>query len=74
MDKTRAIPPPNKVPRMQRVSGEVGDSYTDAKGKKVLEHHSGLHPSEKELMDRYSGVFHHKNTPQRNYLLLCYLR
>jgi hypothetical protein len=33
-------------------------------GKKVLEHHSGLHPSEKELLKWHSRTaFCHKNTP-----------
>jgi hypothetical protein len=42
---------------------EWGVSYTDAR-KKVLEHHSGLCPSEKELVEQHSGGFHHKNTPK----------
>jgi hypothetical protein len=32
-------------------------------GKRVLEHHSSLHPSEKELLEWHSGTFHHKNSP-----------
>jgi hypothetical protein len=32
-------------------------------GRKVLECHSGLRPSEKELPEWRSGTFHHKNTP-----------
>lgn len=28
----------------------------------VLEHHSGLRPSEKEFLELRSGAFHHKNT------------
>jgi hypothetical protein len=31
--------------------------------KKVPERRSGLRPSEKELLERRSGVFRHKNTP-----------
>jgi hypothetical protein len=34
--------------------------------KKVLEHRSGLCPSEKELPEQCSGAFHHKNTPGCN--------
>jgi hypothetical protein len=33
------------------------------KKKKVLERRSGLRPSEKELPERCSSAFHHKNTP-----------
>jgi hypothetical protein len=32
-------------------------------GKKVPERHSGLRPSEKELLERCSGEFRHKNIP-----------
>jgi hypothetical protein len=32
-------------------------------GKKVLERRSGMHPSEKELPEQCTGMFHHKNTP-----------
>jgi hypothetical protein len=32
-------------------------------GKKSPERRSGLHPSEKELPERRSGAFRHKNTP-----------
>jgi hypothetical protein len=32
--------------------------------KKVPERHSGLRPSEKELQERRSGAFRHKNTPE----------
>jgi hypothetical protein len=32
-------------------------------GKEVLECHSGLHPSEKEILEWWSGTFHHKSTP-----------
>jgi hypothetical protein len=35
-------------------------------GKNVLEDHSGLQPSEKELPEQRSGAFHHKNTPHHN--------
>jgi hypothetical protein len=31
--------------------------------KKVTERRSGLRPSEKELPERRSGAFRHKNTP-----------
>jgi hypothetical protein len=35
-------------------------------GKKVLECHSSLNPSEKELPEQRSGVFHHKSTTGYN--------
>jgi hypothetical protein len=35
-------------------------------GKKVPGCHSGLRPSEKELPELYSSMFHHKNTPGYN--------
>jgi hypothetical protein len=41
-------------------------------GKKVLEHHSGLRLSEKELLEWRSGASCHKNTPgisKKKYLL-----
>jgi hypothetical protein len=31
--------------------------------KKIPERNFGLSPSEKELSERRSGAFHHKNTP-----------
>jgi hypothetical protein len=31
-------------------------------GRRVPERRSGLHPVEKELMERHSGTFFHKNT------------
>jgi hypothetical protein len=34
-----------------------------AGGEKVPECRSGQRPSEKELPERRSGVFHHQNTP-----------
>jgi hypothetical protein len=34
--------------------------------KKVLEHCSALHPSEKELLEWRSGAFCHKNAPVQN--------
>jgi hypothetical protein len=33
-------------------------------GKNVTERRSGLRPSEKELQERHSGAFRHKNTPE----------
>jgi hypothetical protein len=32
----------------------------------VQEQRSSLHPSEKELPEKRSGIFHHKNTPVGN--------
>jgi hypothetical protein len=40
----------------------VGVSYTNAR-KKVVEGRSGLRPSEKELTERRTGAYHHKNIP-----------
>jgi hypothetical protein len=37
--------------------------YTNARVKKVLECHSGLHTSEKEVPEWRSSTFCHKNTP-----------
>jgi hypothetical protein len=36
-------------------------------GKKVLEHHSGLRPSEKELPDWLTGAFCHKNADIKDF-------
>jgi hypothetical protein len=41
---------------------EGSGSYTEA-GKKFPECCPSLHRSEKELLERHSSVFHHKNTP-----------
>jgi hypothetical protein len=43
--------------------GEGGCYLYQCQEEKVLEHHSSLHASEKELPEWRSGVFHHKNTP-----------
>jgi hypothetical protein len=51
---------------MQRVTQNlVGGRalVTPMPRKKVPERHSDLCPSEKELPERHSGVFHHRNTP-----------
>jgi hypothetical protein len=37
-------------------------------GRNVLECCSGLQPSEKELLERRPGAFHHKNTPAQKYI------
>jgi len=40
-----------------------GDRYTDARKKKKFPgRHSGLRPSEKQLHERRSDAFRHKNT------------
>jgi hypothetical protein len=31
--------------------------------RKILKRHSALHPSEKELLEQRSSMFHHKNNP-----------
>jgi hypothetical protein len=38
-------------------------SYIDARQEKVLECHSDLHPSEKDLPEWRSGMFHKKKYP-----------
>jgi hypothetical protein len=38
-----------------------GRRYIDAKKEKVLEHHSGLRPSEKEFPEWCSSALHHKH-------------
>jgi hypothetical protein len=52
------------------VTGRRGEgvSYIDARTKQVREPRSGLHPSEKELPERHSVAFRHKNTPGDNHL------
>jgi hypothetical protein len=45
-----------------------GVSYNDARNK-GSGMPSGLRPSEKELPERHSGMFHHKNMPVYN--LFC---
>jgi hypothetical protein len=40
-----------------------GVSYIDARQEKVLECHSDLHPSEKDLPEWRSGMFHKKIPP-----------
>jgi hypothetical protein len=47
----------------QNSVGEVEVLVILMPGKEALERCSGLHPSEKELPEHCSGVFHYKNTP-----------
>jgi hypothetical protein len=40
----------------------------------VPERRSGLCPSEKQLLEQRSGVFHHKNTPDCVYHVMSYVK
>jgi hypothetical protein len=65
---------PNKIgSRIHRVThnlvggGGGGGLVISMPGKKkVLECHSGLHPSEKELPELHSGAFCHRTIPECN--------
>jgi hypothetical protein len=57
----RKVPEREECPKFWPERGGV--SYTNARKIKVLERHSSLHPSEKELLKRRSSTFRQKNTP-----------